>query len=448
MQLEDFFIIKKQIEVKMTKAKNIFEINIFKKFFITAILLSLFSSVLVSCNNTTPKRSLINPEHPQNELDIWNGEIDESWFDEGANEFHISTAQQLAGLGSLVNTNYDNFYEKKVFLDCDINLNSIDEFENWETEVPSNNWIPIGFIGEKQSQYFCGVFDGQGHSINGLYINEKSSFEDNKSFGLFGAVKMDSPDSGLRLTNIEIRKSFIDLSLIEKDYIIGSAVGYICGGGVFGKTNGLCNIFSECDITCPFICDRVGGISGFSQTNLFNCAYCGTFKLNQKSSNIGGVASGGAIPAYVVNSYTITDFTGIDNAKSLYNGVITSQCIPVCSYFLNNNQINTNRHGFGSARRLEKDETHLSFGNGRFSSFDSQVTIMPVEEPIWADNSNICGDNRKPVDYESYDSLLEALNSFSFENVFTKNKNDDVKLRKWKVLEGYNNNFPILDYEE
>ena len=80
---------------------------------------------------------------------------DVSWYTEGLNEFHISTAAQLKGLSDL--TDIQTFEGCTIYLDNDIDLNN-------------HRWLPIGRYSGGE---FKGTFDGGGHSIANLYIDDQ-----------------------------------------------------------------------------------------------------------------------------------------------------------------------------------------------------------------------------------------------------------------------------------
>ena len=100
-----------------------------------------------------------------NAADSWDGSADTSWYigHEADKEYHIATAEQLAGLAQLVNADpgKTNFAGKVFYLDNDLDLSG-------------HEWISIGTDrGGTQARYsFCGVFDGQGHVISNLYSHE------------------------------------------------------------------------------------------------------------------------------------------------------------------------------------------------------------------------------------------------------------------------------------
>ena len=95
----------------------------------------------------------------ENEVDVWDGTSDTSWYNETDTEFHIKTAEQLAGLAELTNIGIDtgastgNTFENKIiYLDCDLDLG----------DYP---WTPITNRNVDDGYFFKGTFDGQGHDI-------------------------------------------------------------------------------------------------------------------------------------------------------------------------------------------------------------------------------------------------------------------------------------------
>ena len=98
-------------------------------------------------------------------VDNWDGTADISWYTdhETDTEYHITTAEQLAGLAQLVNADpgTTNFAGKTFYLENDLDLSG-------------HEWISIGTArgGDCPGYSFCGVFDGQGHVISNLYSHE------------------------------------------------------------------------------------------------------------------------------------------------------------------------------------------------------------------------------------------------------------------------------------
>ena len=244
---------------------------------LTFLLSSIVTmTALLGCSDNKVQRDLISPETTQLPGEIWDGDIDETWFNQTDIEFHIKTAQEFAGLANLVNTGYESFINKKIYVDNDIRLNDISNYDSWDSEVPDNKWTPIGI-----NEYsFRGVIDFDNHVVQGMYINWQiiNANKYNQNIGLFGSVKMKSPDSPVYICNLQLYKSFIYIP--HEDTIVrnvGSVVGSISNGGVYGKINGLTNVVSDCRISCSESATKyVGGISGFTQANIINCGYTGS----------------------------------------------------------------------------------------------------------------------------------------------------------------------------
>ena len=134
-------------------------------------------------------------------VDNWNGSVDTSWYTSApdASEYHISTAEQLAGLAQLVNADpgTTNFAGKTIYLENDLDLSG-------------HEWISIGtFLGGDYPEYsFCGVFDGQDHVISNLYSHESDIEGADESHNLLRNALFGSVHNGevknLGVANAEI----------------------------------------------------------------------------------------------------------------------------------------------------------------------------------------------------------------------------------------------------
>ena len=133
-------------------------------------------------------------------VDNWDGSADTSWYvNETDTEYHITTAEQLAGLAQLVNTDpgTTNFAGKTIYLENDLDLSG-------------HEWISIGtFLGGDYPEYsFCGVFDGQDHVISNLYSHESDIEGADESHNLLRNALFGSVHNGevknLGVANAEI----------------------------------------------------------------------------------------------------------------------------------------------------------------------------------------------------------------------------------------------------
>ena len=190
-------------------------------------------------------------ENAVDAVTVWDGTVDIGWYigHEKDTKFEISTAAQLAGLAQLVNgtaKDSDNktiaavtFSGKTIILTEDINLNTDD------VPASGNEWTPIG----NSDNSFNGIFDGDGHTVGGLYVPDTTECP-----GLFG---MGGDDAVIR-------------NLI--------VVGTICAGESAGDA-----------------CVGVGGICAASYGKVQNCGFYGTIKADDSVYNelfVGGIAGG------------------------------------------------------------------------------------------------------------------------------------------------------------
>ena len=83
--------------------------------------------------------------------------VDYSWFDSSKSEYTLTTVAQLEAFNVLCNGQNNYFAGKTVKLGADITLTGGSE------TVP--NWTPI---------HFSGTFDGQGHTVSGVYVKSKA----------------------------------------------------------------------------------------------------------------------------------------------------------------------------------------------------------------------------------------------------------------------------------
>ena len=122
----------------------------------------------------------------------------------------------LNGLSLLSQTN--TFEGKTVKLATDIVWNELGEGEkvtDWATTAPANTWTPIG----DQDNGFKGVFDGQGHTVSGLYVkNTKYAAFFARVYGAAAAVK-----------NVNIVDSYFESS--------GTGDSFHNGAGIVGRAN-------------------------------------------------------------------------------------------------------------------------------------------------------------------------------------------------------------------
>lgn len=105
------------------------------------------------------------------------------------NPYQIAALEDLMQFASVMNANnaYADYANCHFLLTADIDLNDVSAYDTWDRTPPANVWTPIGCY-----HSFTSVFDGNGHTIRGLYIDQ-AVCEDKygrmmDKFGLFGSV--------------------------------------------------------------------------------------------------------------------------------------------------------------------------------------------------------------------------------------------------------------------
>lgn len=224
--------------------------------------------------------------------------------------YKISKASHLIKFAEKVNeATSERFY---AVLMADIELNDTSDWEDWDTDAPANIWTPIGI---NSKHVFKGGFDGNNHTVSGVYIN---STEDYK--GLFGYISFVTT-----VKNLNLAKSYIK----GKDN-----VGGICGtlmnlckldncqnaATIHGERNvgGVCGSVSVTNASIPN-CENdggvwgsecVGGIAGTNAGTIGGCRNSGMVRGRQGGRNVGGIC--GDNTSIVSNAYN-TGFVAGDN---------------------------------------------------------------------------------------------------------------------------------------
>lgn len=181
-------------------------------------------------------------EEPSEEIDTLEGEgttpvtvqPSTAWYTEtiaangNATEFTINSAADLLGLAQLVNDGTETFSGKTIMLEDNIVLSGVcyPANENGTSEV---SWTPIG----DATHAFAGMFDGNGHTIEGLHINETGSWKANTVLykGLFGN------NSGT-IKNIIVTGN-VTITNNEKGPSSSTALAIKGTGGIVGNSSGV-----------------------------------------------------------------------------------------------------------------------------------------------------------------------------------------------------------------
>ena len=182
------------------------------------------------------------------------------------NAYQIGNAGELLWFAALVNGKLTDGTAQnttaKAVLTVDIDL---------ESEI----WTPIG----NESAGFMGTFDGQGHTISGMTIENATGYS-----GLFGNVTGTVRDFTVDGT--------ITINTTATDLKVGGAVGCLGTTSAAGTVSG---VTSKVNITVTSGKGHIGGVVGSMmgdhEPKVENCLYTGNIKYSADADCVAGVVA-------------------------------------------------------------------------------------------------------------------------------------------------------------
>ena len=154
------------------------------------------------------------------------------------------------------------------------NVLNADGSLNEEKSDTFEPWTPIG---SDVSNNYTGTFDGDGHTISGLYVDSND-----QEVGLFGCVG----EKG-KIQNVGVVDSYI--SATGDKVCVGGVCGYNVGGTIENCYN-TGTITATATPQATGIYSSVGGVCGFSFWNIFNCYNTGKVSVTGDRAWVGGVS--------------------------------------------------------------------------------------------------------------------------------------------------------------
>ena len=234
--------------------------------------------------------------------------------------YQISTAAQLKRFRNIVNGTGGQTPNSGAcaVLTNDIVLNDGTFAENGTYTPGSSNtapeeWTPIGkYTDDNDKTPYTGTFDGQGHTIKGLYVNSASD----AYVGLFGCLE------GAAVRNLTVD------GYVQGYKTAGGIAGYASNAAIENCSNH-CSVFGGSD-------SMLGGIAGlnFDSAKIIDCYNVGTIIRNSTVFEFcGGIVWGNA--GTVSNCYNVGTISG-----NVYDGEIVgrnSGTVENCYYLAGTN---------------------------------------------------------------------------------------------------------------
>ena len=247
----------------------------------------------------------------------WDGTSDVSWYNDTDTAFHLTTAEQLAGLAEIVNGG-NTMAGKTIYLDADLDL-------------AGHEWRSIG-IGSNHALFFGGTFDGQNHYITNLTSRSSADRQ-----GLFGVLSDGALVQNLNVLNADIYSANDHLvegiladwangSTVLNCYTSGrveSAAGDKMLGGLVGQCTWGSQIIgcgSDAVVVSTYStenCDTVGGLVGQWENSsadslISDCWFNGSVSCGYIDSAVGGIL-GANFDFYSQPGVTIRNCLAVSN---------------------------------------------------------------------------------------------------------------------------------------
>ena len=302
-----------------------------------------------------------------------------------SNPYTIDSAADLAGLSWLVYTG-DERVTSKTALEIDANFTSFFYNKHFklasDINLAAHMWQPIGIMNDSANNCFGGIFDGNGHTIKGVFTLE----ENGSMQSVFGTTY--SPD--------ESYPSSIQNLMVTNSVIKGTS----CVGGILGYA-----FFNSQIINCKFSGEiygsagSIGGIVGeITDCLISGCVNNGTVTNAASAGSdyipIGGIvgyantASTGAKIEYSANYGKVI-------GKNTAGGIVGHNMSAEIYYCTNNGDVSSSdSSGNGSVggivgRIKSTAKISLSQNNGKISGYNYVGGIIGISESNIDTESNI-----------------------------------------------------------
>ncbi len=212
-------------------------------------------------------------------LESWGGDVATGFAGgDGSmqNPYQISTAQQLAYMATVVNSDDSSVREQ---------YRSAHYILTDNINISGKNWVPIGV--DEYERGFIGHFDGNDKTITGLTIGDVT---DNKPVGLFSFINEGAMVRDLKLADVMINTASSKVGAVagkaEMGYEGSETAVYnvdVLGGSITGKSNGV--RFNS----------GVGGLIGAGNITIYHSTNAATVSNNVSAGSVGYLQVGGII---------------------------------------------------------------------------------------------------------------------------------------------------------
>ena len=335
------------------------------------------------------------PQNVKAQVSVWDGTYTPWTNGTGteADPFLIENAQQLAYLANRVNNGLDaagghvSNHSLHYKLMIDVNLNGSESFQ----------WTPIGYWISNTNYYsFGGHFDGNNHTVSGLYINSSADrvgffgYTDGatiKNLSINGDTVATTGQSAGGIVGYANETNFLscfntsNVSFNSSSYSSSSSYS----GGIVGQSSGatsITNCYNTGNVSSSFSNSYSGGIVGQNSgtTTITNCYNTGNVSSSNDYSGGNSCYSGGIVgkiggTATITNCYNTGNISSYCYSGYSYSGGIVgngSGQINNC-YYRDNCGGNNNYGGLPMSSAVMQTQEFLDILNNGTCAYEMDV---------------------------------------------------------------------------
>lgn len=285
---------------------------------------------------------------------------DTTWYNSSDDEFVIATSADLYGLASIVSGG-SPLTSKTIYLVSDITVNDMTVEKMLSDNSGAVSW---SMIGNNTTNYFNGQFDGQGHTISGLYGKNNN--------GMFGYA------AECTIKNFSLKNSVF--------------TGNVVGSIAYQFDGVMENVYSDAYITCSSAQSHVGGMIGRltnssaggrtasnSKSSISDCWFDGTINITYSSTgdlNCGGIVGNRAAGSgHTVSNCLFTGAMTINHTIETATGEKSINVGGILGGTGSNTCVVAGCFSAGSASVTVADTTHFIKKIGAIAGSGTGVTI-------------------------------------------------------------------------
>ncbi|MBO5561564.1 MAG: dockerin type I repeat-containing protein [Firmicutes bacterium] len=256
----------------------------------------------------------------------------------------INNADELYGFAEIANSGSAS---AKLMADITINTNLLNSSNGLNTASAVYTWTPIGNI----STPYQSTFDGNGHTISGLYINDNTL----ESCGLFGTA------DGATIQNLTVKDSYISGSNAAAGGIAGQCYGDIRNSSFTGYVSG----------------KNAGGIAGETYIAVIDSVYS---LASVRGSAMSGSFAGSASNSTITNVCASGELFGESNSNSITNAYVKDAAAfssgEVCWILNKEASVGAWYQTLGTDSAPVLDSQHKTLYKNGYTDFDNKTFLI------------------------------------------------------------------------